>query len=191
MNYPTLVAIALFSVAGCAATPQAPAPRPDSWAVVDAAIAAWLRDSPNLTRSEPRLRRTEILSLRKTGLPSGYVPNVPTQKLFITDLPQHQGPSAGKAIEEDGVDSSSPHIIQIDSIRITGDTAVVEISDNRHHSLGASGGTYHLRRTVGGWFVLPLSKIWTSDASRSGPPAHGDELPARIGRDRTGRRIQT
>ena len=160
-----LLVFALAIFAGCATQHQQHTGadvRPDSWRVVDAAIAAWLRDSLNLNHSKPSLHRDEVLILRKNGLPEGCSPNVPSQKIMIEDIPQHQGSSGGKADIAGRAWKVSTHIVQIDAIRIKGDTAEVEISDDRHHNLGASGATYKLKRTDTGWFVLPMTEVWIS-----------------------------
>lgn len=182
MKHTILLLLALALAGGCATRPRqdAAGPRPDSWLVVDAAIAAWLRDSPNLTRSQPNLKRDELLVLREAGLPKGYQSAVPTQMIVVLDIPEGQGPpvgAPGKVIPAhrslpvpehrppSGVKEVwrySAHIIQVDSIKINGDSAEVEISDDRHNNLGGSGTTYKLQRMNSGWMVLPISKMWMS-----------------------------
>jgi|APCry1669188970_1035186.scaffolds.fasta_scaffold175036_1 hypothetical protein len=154
---------ALFLVVGCATPRHTVANiRPDSWQVVDAAISAWLRDSPNLTRSDQPLRRDDILIVRKSGLPDGYRPNVPSQKIEIRDLPQGEDPTRSIIYEGEETRPVSMHVVQIDAVRINGNVAEVEISMDRHHKLGAGGTSYKLQRTDTGWFVLPMTKVWQS-----------------------------
>lgn len=166
MKCTSTLVLAVLLVVGCATHQHTAADiRPDSWQVADAAIAAWLRDSPNLTRSKPSLRREEILIVRKTGLPDGYRPSVPGQKIEVRDLREGEAPSVASVMYAGGETETWPvsmHVVQIDAIRINGNLAEVEISDDRHHNLGASGTTYELKKTDIGWLLLPMTNVWQS-----------------------------
>jgi hypothetical protein len=151
------------------AKPPAPdaTPRPEAHIVLDLVLADWLKTSPNLTGTDRPLKPDEAIVLLRKNLPAGYEPKVAGRQILISDRSRKDGVKEPLTGKPSGAEKQapapaklSPHVLQVDQVKVEGDKATVKVSDNRHHYLGASGATYQLDRTPRGWMIRRPFAVW-------------------------------
>ena len=131
--------------------PPGYAPKVEGWTVLRAEEADPQQPPPELTAGNVRYR-------------FDHHPSYPALRTGTRERTRERASTRGtttQPTEQTTVEVEGPLVLVIDSLRIDGGAAVVQIAQNHHHNLGSSGAKYEAKRTAKGW-ECQAEEVWKS-----------------------------